>query len=116
MAHEWHWIEDVSLNSLLQSEHKSLWEFRVKGKRICITRDEDKLWAFDAKCSHQGGPLAKGFINEQCQVVCPWHRFAFDIKSGQGRNGGYFINTYELKVEDHKLWIKLPKRKSWKFW
>lgn len=111
MAYQWRVIEDVEVRRMLQRDENKLQEIRLGNRRICLARKNEKIWAFDAKCPHQGGPLARGFINEACQVVCPWHRFAFDLETGQSDSGGYFIRTYELKIKGKEVWIKLPKRK-----
>lgn len=111
MADQWRTIEDAKVRRMLQQDENQLVEIYVGKRRVCIAKHQDKLWAFDAKCPHQGGPLVKGVINDSCQVVCPWHRFAFELESGQSESGGYFIRTYELKVEGKRLAIKLPKKR-----
>jgi len=91
-------------------------EIEFEGKKICVTKLEDTFYGFDAKCPHQGGKLVTGWINEECAVVCPWHRFAFDVKTGQAKSGGYYVDTYPFKYEEEKLWVGLPKKPWWMFW
>jgi Rieske Fe-S protein len=42
------------------------------------------LGAYSSVCPHMGGPLQLGEIAHG-EVTCPWHRFRFDLKTGQGR-------------------------------
>lgn len=102
------WIENIDKQLDYQ-----LWEIEIRSRRICIVRKEEEWYALDAKCPHQGGPMAKGELSEQGELLCPWHRFAFDLQTGQCAKGGYYLNTYELKWENESLYIRLPIRKSW---
>lgn len=63
----------------------------------------------NARCPHSGGPLNEGIVNTHDQIVCPWHRFAFDLDTGNSESGGYFVETYETKIENRGLWVKLKK-------
>lgn len=37
-----------------------------------------------AACPHMGGPLDRGTV-EGDALVCPWHRFRYDARTGAGR-------------------------------
>ncbi len=53
------------------------------GQAICLARVGGELAAVDNLCPHRQGPLGQGWI-EAGAVVCPWHSWAFDLKTGQG--------------------------------
>jgi len=55
----------------------------IDGKKILFIWHEDKVHAVDAQCPHLKMPLAKGEINERCELVCPFHHSAFDLNSGE---------------------------------
>ena len=112
---EWIRIVDVPVKRLTSGEETVIVRSKTEGKKICIVRHRGKLYGLDAKCPHAGGPLDGGFVNEKDQIVCPWHRFAFELETGQSESGGYFVNTWEIKHENHGLWVKIPKKKFW-FW
>jgi 3-phenylpropionate/trans-cinnamate dioxygenase ferredoxin subunit len=59
----------------------------VKGKKICIGRFQNNLFAFAWKCPHAGGILADGYIDALGQVVCPLHRYKYDMKTGRNTSG-----------------------------
>jgi pyruvate oxidase len=52
------------------------------GRALCLTRTEDGWGVLDNRCPHQGGPLGDGQI-EGGYVICPWHAYEYDPRSGQ---------------------------------
>ncbi|MCH8822332.1 MAG: Rieske (2Fe-2S) protein, partial [Planctomycetes bacterium] len=34
---------------------------------------KDRIYAMDSVCSHQGGPLEEGWL-EDYDLICPWHQ------------------------------------------
>ncbi|MFY0600971.1 MAG: Rieske (2Fe-2S) protein [Cyclobacteriaceae bacterium] len=57
-------------------------QFRIESKRIAVVRLEDTFYAFDNHCPHQDYPLDEGNINMKKEVICPWHGYAFNLRSG----------------------------------
>jgi len=53
------------------------------GRPVVVSRLEEGWVAFDALCPHMLGPLDAGAI-EGGRVVCPWHGYAFDVRTGRG--------------------------------
>jgi len=48
----------------------------------------------------------KGFV-----VACPWHDLAFDVRNGQGTDGGgYCVGSYDVQVEGAEILVG-PRRK-----
>ena len=52
------------------------------GRAICVARTAAGYGALDNRCPHQGGPLGDGEL-ENGFVVCPWHGYEYDLKTGQ---------------------------------
>ena len=52
------------------------------GRAVCLTRTAEGYGAIDNRCPHQGGPLAKGRL-EDGVIWCPWHLWQFDAKTGR---------------------------------
>ncbi|MEM7367826.1 MAG: Rieske 2Fe-2S domain-containing protein [Bacteroidota bacterium] len=96
---------------MLKADGPHLAQLKIEGKKLCLIRCRGAWFVLSDKCSHQGGPLSKGFLNEKEEVVCPWHRFAFDPQTGQSESGGYFVKTYPLIEEGGQLYVEIPKRK-----
>lgn len=109
----WHKVEKSQLKEILAKDRQlAMAELRLEGKRIILLNADEKWYALDAKCPHQGGPFSKGMIDEGF-VICPWHRFAFDLQTGQCTSGGYYIDTYEVKEENGNFFIGIPQNNPW---
>jgi nitrite reductase/ring-hydroxylating ferredoxin subunit len=54
----------------------------VAGRSIAMFNVEGTIHAIDNECTHDGGPLSEGVVNEGC-VVCPWHGAEFDLTTGK---------------------------------
>jgi nitrite reductase/ring-hydroxylating ferredoxin subunit len=61
----------------------------------------------DGTCPHEGGPLGEGMI-EGGRVVCPWHSYAFDPRTGEAEGEPDLkAEVLAAKVEDGALQVKL---------
>jgi len=50
--------------------------------------------------------MADGFIDATGQVVCPLHRYRFNIKNGRNTSGeGYYLKTYPLERREDGLYV-----------
>ncbi len=54
----------------------------VDGKEIALFNINGEYFAIANECSHVGGPLCEGDIEDN-KVICPWHGAEFDIKTGE---------------------------------
>ena len=54
----------------------------VSDKAIVLALVSGKVYAMDAVCSHEGGPLEDGEI-EEYSLICPWHQGIFDIRTAK---------------------------------
>jgi len=50
----------------------------VNDKLLVLTKTNGKLYAMDTACSHEGGPLEEGIL-EEYTLICPWHQSKFNI-------------------------------------
>lgn len=85
----------------------------VDGTIITIARVEDQFCAFQEFCTHRFGPLSEGKL-ESSEVVCPWHRSRFDVRTGKVTHGPASVDlrTFRVEVRDGKLWLETPAKKS----
>lgn len=82
----------------------------INGRAIALFNVDGKFYAIHNSCPHEGGPLADGRLKGYV-VACPWHDLAFDIRNGQGTDGGgYCVGSYEVRVEGTDIWVG-PRRK-----
>jgi ferredoxin-NADP reductase/nitrite reductase/ring-hydroxylating ferredoxin subunit len=77
------------------------------GKPLVLSMVNGKVYALDAVCSHEGGPLEEGAL-EGYEIECPWHGSKFDVRTGEVTNPPAEIPqlSYEVKVENDKILVK----------
>jgi nitrite reductase (NADH) small subunit len=82
-------------------------EFPLGDKVICVANVNGTISAMENVCLHRGGPLGQGVI-EGDKVVCPWHGWQWDPKTGQAaHNPAAKIAVYPLKVESGEVMIEM---------
>jgi 3-phenylpropionate/trans-cinnamate dioxygenase ferredoxin subunit len=54
----------------------------VDGRAIAVFNVDDKFYAIDDVCTHDGGPLAEGELIG-CEIECPRHGARFDVRTGR---------------------------------
>lgn len=66
------------------------------------------FWAIDDVCTHDGGPLADGELEDHV-VICPRHGARFDIRTGQALTMPATRPTvaHAVKVEGDDVFIRL---------
>ncbi len=80
----------------------------VNHREIVICHTEDGFYAVADECSHDSGPIGLGDLDGH-EVVCPRHGARFDVKTGDvtGPPAVVGIDTYELKVENNDILVRL---------
>lgn len=83
-------------------------EVAAGGRRFCVARVEGEIAVLDNRCPHNEGPLGQGIV-ENGRVVCPWHAWAFDVKTGAAEHSAKArVRVYETRVEHGELLVLLP--------
>jgi glycine betaine catabolism B len=82
-------------------------EVEVNGENICVVNVEGKYYAIGSICTHEGGPLADGTL-EDYEVECPWHNSKFDVRTGEVTSppASEPEPAYEVKVEGNNILVK----------
>jgi len=77
------------------------------GKPVVLSMVKGKVYAIDAVCSHEGGPLEEGTL-EGYEVECPWHGSKFDVRTGEVKNPPAETPqlVYEVKVEYNDILVR----------
>ena len=103
----WHKIAESRLE-LFSDTNNNLVEIDVKGKKICLVNNHDGLNGCVAKCPHAGGKMADGYIDALGNIVCPLHRYKFDLKKGRNISGeGYFLKTYPIEEREDGIFVAI---------
>lgn len=82
---------------------------QVDGRSVALGHTADDRWgAVDNVCTHDGGTLGEGEIDEDC-VECPRHGAKFDLFSGAVRAmpAVFPVNAYPVRVVDGEVQVDL---------
>ncbi len=80
-------------------------QVKIDGKKICLIRQENKLYAIQNTCPHAGGILSGGWCKEG-NIVCPIHRYEYNLETGRGLPGqGDYIHIYSIQMRTDGLYI-----------
>lgn len=80
-------------------------QIKINGKKLCVIRNEGELHVVQNTCPHAGGILSGGWCKEG-KIVCPIHRYEYDLKNGRGAEGqGDYIDIYPIEVRSDGVYI-----------
>src|SRR5919107_3401861 len=80
----------------------SLLRVGVEGKSIVLAVVLGKVYAMDAVCSHEGGPLEDGSL-EGYELKCPWHYALFDVRNAKVSKQTVWatdMQSYSVKIDE----------------
>jgi nitrite reductase (NADH) small subunit len=93
----------------------------VDGKEIGVGRSNGRWFALRNICPHLGAPVCAGRVLPRMTgdastiegewavdwsrpaVMCPWHRWEFDLERGDRIGGKEKVKTYPVSVEDGRV-------------
>ena len=117
------YVADVA--SFAEQNRKVMAEGDVE---IGVFKLGNDFFAWENNCPHQGGPVCQGkifnrveeqldadkkslgmrFVDADVHVVCPWHGFEFNLRTG--RHPGDFptqLKGFKTKVKEGKVYVLL---------
>jgi len=73
-----------------------------------------ELFAVSRRCRHLGADLAEGSLDEDGHLVCPWHKSAYDVRTGRMVRGpqGVFAKIPGMGPAYRALTRVLPLRRG----
>ncbi|PMB04113.1 (2Fe-2S)-binding protein [Fischerella thermalis CCMEE 5198] len=93
---------------------------KVGSRKILLLNHEGQVYAVDNACPHLKLSLKKGKIVDGA-IVCPWHRSAFDLCTGEVKDWIAWppvvskamsvvsrektLPVYPVRVEDGSIWV-----------
>ncbi len=89
----------------------------IEGTRYCLGRYQNKYFAINDRCPHAGASLSTGWCDNDGNVVCPLHRIAFNLESGQNTTGeGYGMESHPVILKEDTLYLGINNKKWYHFW
>ena len=113
---QYQWYKVAESEADLNWQHNQLCEVQVKGKTLCVARTANGLYACAQKCPHAGGYMAAGFTDAAGNIVCPLHRYKFNLQNGRNVSGeGYYLKTYPVELRADGVYIGIEAG-NWLSW
>jgi 3-phenylpropionate/trans-cinnamate dioxygenase ferredoxin component len=80
----------------------------VDDRLVALFHVGGKFFALDDVCTHDGGPLAEGTLEDHT-IACPRHGAKFDIRDGRALTMPATRGTaaHQVKVENGHVYVKL---------
>lgn len=79
---------------------------RVGKRDIALFRVGEEFFALSNLCRHAFGPLAEGWL-EGYEVVCPWHGWRYDVRTGHTDHPDADVRTYPVSVRDGEVFVEV---------
>jgi nitrite reductase/ring-hydroxylating ferredoxin subunit len=109
----WHKVAD-HINELRFADN-NIAIAELKGKKICIAKYKDQVFAFAYKCPHAGGILADGYVDALGNIVCPLHRYKYDMNNGRNTSGeGYYLKHWPIEIRNDEVFVGVEESSG--FW
>lgn len=103
------WQKVAELKELKDNETKKL---MLLSQQILLSKIDGKYGAVEGICSHQGGPLIDGKIEDGI-VRCPWHGHPFNPHTGKALGKDSNLKVFEVEAQKDGIYIKIsPAKKS----
>jgi nitrite reductase/ring-hydroxylating ferredoxin subunit len=115
-SHDLNWIKIADTLDAIPFNAEGLAECEVLGKGLCLARQGETLRVCAQKCPHAGGHLCDGYLDALGNIVCPIHRYKFNLENGRNVSGeGYFLKTYPVEKRPDGIYVGIEPRK-WSLW
>ena len=106
------WIKVAASESEIVFNSNDIAEVTAGERKICIAKFEKALFAFTNKCPHASGLFINGYIDAVGNVVCPLHRYKFNMRNGKNVTGeGYFLKHWPVEIKEDGVYVGLKKNK-----
>ncbi|MBV9986763.1 MAG: Rieske 2Fe-2S domain-containing protein [Chitinophagaceae bacterium] len=110
----WKWHKIAETEAELGWQENNMCLVQAGDRKLTLARHQDQLFAFAWKCPHASGILADGYISAAGQVVCPLHRYRFDMQNGRNTSGeGYFLKVYRAERREDGIWVGWEEKPGW---
>jgi nitrite reductase/ring-hydroxylating ferredoxin subunit len=71
----------VKVATVAQVPKNSLVKVLAEGKHVLLANVGGEIYAMDAVCTHEAGPLEEGIL-DGTTLTCSWHEGRYDVRTG----------------------------------
>ena len=96
---------------------------------IGLIRRNGRVYAYENRCLHQGGPVCQGevlgryeavlapdrsiayerFSERELHLVCPWHGWEYDVETGECITDRRLrLTSYPTVIRDGQVYVQIP--------
>jgi len=105
---EFEYIKTIKISDLIEKQG-TVHKFE-NGSEVALFIVNGELFAFDNKCPHMGMPLCEGMILENKFLMCRYHQWKFDLKTGVSTFApNIYLKKYETRIESGDIYVKMVK-------
>ncbi len=99
--------EFVAVMDATDLPEKKLTRVEADGMPVVLWREDSKIYALAATCSHLGGPLDEGTCQDGL-VTCPWHGSSFRLADGSVAQSPavYAQPTFAVRIQSGKIELR----------
>jgi nitrite reductase/ring-hydroxylating ferredoxin subunit len=114
------WEKAVSVEELPENSRKVV---QMGGTKILVLNEKGSIYAVGSRCPHLNLKISRGKITSDGSIVCPFHRSAFDLSTGQAKEWTPWppvvgkamaavskpkdLPTYATKVESGSIFVEV---------
>lgn len=108
-------MSSIKVGLITEIAEGKMKKYSVGDKEIVVANVEGKFYAIAAKCPHMGGPLVEGKL-EGCIITCPWHKAAFDFRTGEAVADAVVaqkhipvkpVITYRIEIKAGEIFVEV---------
>jgi nitrite reductase/ring-hydroxylating ferredoxin subunit len=98
----------IKVKALAEFPPGAVEEIESGDTSYAICNVDGVLHCIEGVCPHAGGPLGQGSLNGN-YVVCPWHGWEFDCRTGlNDSDEDVKLATFPVVVQDGVVHIDVP--------
>jgi len=114
------WTKVLSQDALAKGDRKVV---KTENGPVLVVNHDGGFYAVGSKCPHLNLSIKRGKLTPEGAIVCPFHRSAFDLKTGKPTDWTPFpplvgpllgkvsteksLPTYPIKIEDGSIWVDI---------
>jgi nitrite reductase/ring-hydroxylating ferredoxin subunit len=114
------WIKVLSQDELPPNERKVV---KVEQRAILLLHHNNQIYAVENSCPHMKLPMKNGKITDDGAIVCPFHRSAFDLTTGNVKEWSTFppgigklmgmiskekaLSVFPTRLEEGSIWVSV---------
>ncbi len=114
------WIKVLPQDELPPNGRKVV---KVEQRAILLLHHDNEIYAVENSCPHLRLPMQKGKLTEDGAIICPFHRSAFDLRTGNIKEWSTFppgvgkvlgmiakekaLPVFPTRVDEGSIWVGL---------